>query len=48
MVSLRELKERFHPDWEPRFLASPGGFALPGTLADIAALMTGTTRSVRT
>lgn len=48
VVSLREFKERFHPDWEPRFLASPGGFALPGTLADIAALMTGTTRSVRT
>jgi len=46
-ASLRKFKERFRPVWEPRLLASPGGFALPGTLADIAALMTGATRGVR-
>ena len=26
---LRQYKEKFHPVWEPRYLASPGGFALP-------------------
>lgn len=38
---LRKYKEKFNPRWEPRFLASPGGFALPAILADIAALISG-------
>ncbi|WP_273209142.1 bifunctional lysylphosphatidylglycerol flippase/synthetase MprF [Marinobacter subterrani] len=38
---LRAYKEKFHPDWQPRYLAYPGGLALPMVLADIAALSAG-------
>jgi phosphatidylglycerol lysyltransferase len=38
---LREYKEKFDPVWEPRFLASPGGLALPRILAHIASLIAG-------
>lgn len=37
---LRQYKEKFRPTWEPRYLASPGGFALPRILADLSALIT--------
>ena len=33
---LRQYKEKFDPDWRPRYLASPGGVALPAVLTDIA------------
>src|SRR6185295_7765245 len=36
---LRQYKDKFDPVWEPRYLACPGGFALPLVLADIAALI---------
>lgn len=36
---LRSYKEKFDPTWSPRFLAAPGGLALPRILADIAALI---------
>ncbi len=26
---LRQYKEKFHPQWEPKYLASPGGLRLP-------------------
>ncbi|MFL5351918.1 bifunctional lysylphosphatidylglycerol flippase/synthetase MprF [Archangium sp.] len=39
LQALRAYKERFHPVWEPRYLASPGGMALPFVLADVAALV---------
>lgn len=37
--ALRAYLERFHPVWEPRYLASQGGMALPFVLADVAALV---------
>jgi phosphatidylglycerol lysyltransferase len=36
---LREYKDKFEPVWEPRYLASPGGLALPRVLTHIATLV---------
>jgi len=38
---LRSYKEKFRPEWRPRFLASAGGLALPGDVASITALVSG-------
>jgi phosphatidylglycerol lysyltransferase len=38
---LRKYKAKFDPVWTPRYLACPGGLALPVILADIAALVAG-------
>lgn len=38
---LRQYKEKFGPVWEPRYLASPGGFALPRILTNISSLISG-------
>jgi phosphatidylglycerol lysyltransferase len=38
---LRSYKDKFDPVWSPRYLACPGGLALPVILADIAALVAG-------
>ena len=38
---LRAYKEKFDPVWEPRYLASPGGLALPRILANVATLISG-------
>jgi phosphatidylglycerol lysyltransferase len=35
---LRQYKEKFAPEWRPRYLASPGGLRLPRILANVAAL----------
>jgi lysylphosphatidylglycerol synthetase-like protein (DUF2156 family) len=35
---LRKFKEKFKPDWEPRYLAARGTFSLPVALAEIAML----------
>ncbi|HEY4311810.1 MAG TPA: bifunctional lysylphosphatidylglycerol flippase/synthetase MprF [Pirellulales bacterium] len=43
---LRQYKEKFHPQWEPRYLASPGGLRLPRILANVATLISaGATRA---
>ena len=38
---LRAYKEKFHPVWEPHYLAYPGGLRLPRILADVSALVAG-------
>jgi phosphatidylglycerol lysyltransferase len=36
---LRAYKAKFDPQWQPKYLVAPGGFALPGVLLDVAALI---------
>jgi phosphatidylglycerol lysyltransferase len=43
---LRMYKEKFNPVWEPRYLAYPGGLALPRVLADVSALVAGGYRRI--
>ena len=43
---LRLFKEKFHPVWEPRYLASPGGVVLPRVLANVATLVSGGLRGL--
>jgi phosphatidylglycerol lysyltransferase len=43
---LRAYKEKFHPDWQPRYLVYPGGFRLPQILADVSALVAGGYRKI--
>ncbi|HVO06067.1 MAG TPA: bifunctional lysylphosphatidylglycerol flippase/synthetase MprF [Burkholderiaceae bacterium] len=38
---LRRYKAKFKPVWQPLYLASPGGVALPAILIDVTALMAG-------
>jgi phosphatidylglycerol lysyltransferase len=38
---LRSYKEKYGAVWTPRYLASPGGLALPGILLDVTALVSG-------
>jgi phosphatidylglycerol lysyltransferase len=38
---LRAYKQKFDPVWTPRYLASPGGLALPRILANVASLIGG-------
>ncbi len=38
---LRQFKERFDPSWETRYVASPGGPALPAMMLDVASLVAG-------
>ena len=43
---VRTYKEKFHPDWEPRYLAYPGGLALARVLTDVTALVAGGYRRI--
>ena len=38
---LRQYKEKFDPEWRPKYLACRGGLALPRTLTNIASLISG-------
>jgi phosphatidylglycerol lysyltransferase len=43
---LRQYKEKFDPEWEPRYLASPGGLAMPRIFLSIATLTSGSMRGI--
>ncbi len=43
---LRRYKEKFHPVWEPKYLACPGGLALPQILTDLSAVVSGGLRGI--
>ena len=45
---LRRYKEKFDPVWEPKYLASPGGLALPRILTNLASLISGGIKGVVT
>jgi phosphatidylglycerol lysyltransferase len=45
---LRRYKEKFHPQWEPRYLAVPRGLALPLVLTNVATLISAGARGVVT
>ncbi|MGC4029596.1 MAG: bifunctional lysylphosphatidylglycerol flippase/synthetase MprF [Steroidobacteraceae bacterium] len=38
---LRRYKQKFLPEWRPRYLAAPGGLSLPQVLADVTSLIAG-------
>jgi phosphatidylglycerol lysyltransferase len=38
---LRQYKEKFCPVWSPRYLAAPGGLAMPVVFANLASLISG-------
>ena len=40
-TEVRKYREKFNPVWEPRYLAVPGGWALPRVLKDITNLISG-------
>jgi phosphatidylglycerol lysyltransferase len=42
--ALRAFKDRFAPEWTPRYIAAPGGIELPGVLRDVEALISGGVR----
>ncbi|HPT73260.1 MAG TPA: bifunctional lysylphosphatidylglycerol flippase/synthetase MprF, partial [Candidatus Cloacimonadota bacterium] len=41
LQGLRQYKEKFDPVWEPMYIASPGGLALPEILINLSALISG-------
>lgn len=43
---LRRFKEKFDPEWRPKYLVSPGGLVVPRVLANVAALVSGGLRGV--
>jgi len=45
---LRQYKQKFDPQWEPKYIASPGGLALPGIITNIASLISGGMKGVIT
>jgi phosphatidylglycerol lysyltransferase len=43
---LRQYKEKFDPEWVPKYLACPGGLAVPRILGNIATLVSGGMKGV--
>jgi phosphatidylglycerol lysyltransferase len=38
---VRDYKNKYHPKWEPKFLACPGGLSLPRALSNLASVVSG-------
>jgi phosphatidylglycerol lysyltransferase len=38
---LRQYKEKFEPEWKPKYLACPGGMALPHIMTNLTSLISG-------
>jgi len=38
---LRQYKSKFHPVWQPKYIACPDGMVLPRILPNLAALISG-------
>ncbi len=43
---LRAYKQKFHPAWRPRYIASPGRTALPRIIVDVTSLIAGSPRRI--
>jgi len=43
---VRQYKEKFDPEWKPRYLVSPGGLKVPRILVNIASLISGGLKGV--
>lgn len=43
---LRHYKDKFKPEWRPKYIASPGGFIIPGVLTDLTLLIGGGLKGV--
>ena len=43
---LRQYKEKFEPEWKPKYLAATGGLALPHILTNIASLISGGVKGI--
>ncbi|MFO1424642.1 MAG: bifunctional lysylphosphatidylglycerol flippase/synthetase MprF [Candidatus Competibacteraceae bacterium] len=43
---LHQYKDKFNPHWEARYLAAPGGLALPRVLTELTALIAGGVKGV--
>ena len=48
LQGLRQYKDKFGPSWEPKYLASPGGLALPRILTNIASMISGGMKGIIT
>jgi phosphatidylglycerol lysyltransferase len=45
---LRQFKQKFDPEWRPKYLVCPGGLLVPRVLANVASLVSGGVRGVVT
>jgi phosphatidylglycerol lysyltransferase len=45
---IRQYKEKFDPQWQPKYMASPGGLALPQIFTNLATLISGGLKGIVT